>query len=200
VTYTQCNKPKKVALTFDDGVSAFTDTLLNTLSNNGVKATFFVIGQNLVGVGQKATLQKMYAAGHNIGSHTYTHPDLTTLTTAQVNSELQQTDALIKSIIGVSPKYFRPPYLAYNGAVDTVVKGYNYTTVMVGLDSNDWQYQATNPELIYSNIVDNFNKSSPIILQHDTYSSSVQLVDRIIKGIQAQSFRIVNMDECLNGA
>ena len=195
--FTQCVNSKQVALTFDDGVSQYTDTLLQYLQTSNVKATFFVLGQNLLSSSSKTTLKNMVAQGHNIASHSYTHPDLTKLTSSQVTLELKQTDDLIRSIVGFSPKYFRPPYLAYNYYVDQVVKSFGYTTIMVGLDSNDWMYESSNPQMIFNTIVNNFNTGSPIVLQHDRYLSSINLVPDIIKNIKSQNYTIVNMDTCL---
>lgn len=140
----------------------------------------------------------MIANGHNVGSHTYTHPDLTQLNQTQITKEMTDANNLMRSITGKAPVYFRPPYLALNPTVSTVIKTFNYKTIMVGLDSLDWQYQATDPQQIYRNVVNNYNKSSYIVLQHDTYQPSVALVPNIISAIRQGGFTLVNMDQCLS--
>ena len=197
-TFTKCTKPKQVALTFDDGISPYTNTLLDMLQQNNVKATFFVIGQKLTTSTNKKILKRMIANGHNVGSHTYTHPDLTQLNQTQITKEMTDANNLMRSITGKAPVYFRPPYLALNPTVSTVIKTFNYKTIMVGLDSLDWQYQATDPQQIYRNVVNNYNKSSYIVLQHDTYQPSVALVPNIISAIRQGGLTLVNMDQCLS--
>lgn len=113
-----CTEPGKVALTFDDGPWKYTSALLDLLSGfQDARATFFVVGNNTghgriddPATGYPDVLRRMHAAGHQIGSHTWTHPDLETLTTAGRRAEVLQNEAAFASALGFFPTYLRPPY------------------------------------------------------------------------------------------
>jgi hypothetical protein len=111
---TTCASPGMVALTYDDGPGHYTDELLSILSKNGVKATFFVNGDNNNGPITKgilpSILRKVYARGHHIGSHTWSHANLTGLTREQRWQEMDQLQDALSNIIGITPTYMRPPY------------------------------------------------------------------------------------------
>ena len=88
---------KRVWLTFDDGPHpANTDKVLATLAQHGIKATFFVVGENVKA--RKPVVQRVFDAGHRIGNHSYSHPNLTTLTDAQIRDQIVKTEALISSL------------------------------------------------------------------------------------------------------
>jgi peptidoglycan/xylan/chitin deacetylase (PgdA/CDA1 family) len=108
---------------------------------------------------------------------------------------------LIKSLIGVSPKYFRPPYSAYNILVDNIVKTFNYKTIMVGLDSQDYTFPNSTTivvDTIKSSLTQaELTPGGPIICQHDLIQNSVNQVDSMIKNIKSQGYTIVSLDNCL---
>jgi peptidoglycan/xylan/chitin deacetylase (PgdA/CDA1 family) len=101
--------------TFDDGPTEVTSTLLDYLDSVGQKTTFFEIGTQVAS--NYLLTQREYAAGHEICVHTWSHPDLTTLTMEQIYAELQWTIYVIWAAIGQTPKYFRPPYGSINNNV-----------------------------------------------------------------------------------
>lgn len=111
-----CNKPGLVALTYDDGPGQYTDQLLDILDYNHVKATFFVNGNNNNGPITEGSLPgvllKTYVAGHHIGSHTWSHADLETLTRDERWQQMEQLQETLADILGVSPTYMRPPYFS----------------------------------------------------------------------------------------
>lgn len=115
-----CTVPGKVALTFDDGPWQYTSDLLDVLdANDGVKATFFVVGNNQdhghiddPATGYPDVLRRMHAAGHQIGSHTWTHANLDTLTTEGRRAEILRNEDALVSVLGFLPTYLRPPYTA----------------------------------------------------------------------------------------
>jgi len=191
-----CNVYKSIALTFDDGPSAYTYNFINYLSVNKIPATFFVIGNKINSY--ITTIQQMSRLGFEIGSHSWDHSDLTTLTESQIRSQFSRTNDLIKKITGKYPKYFRAPYLAYNSKVERIVREFNMITISVNLDTNDWKHQVVNPDLIYKAFTDNLPTGKGFIsLQHDTYKSSVDLVPKIVDYIRSQSYSMVTMNECV---
>lgn len=199
VTYNSCNKAKQVAITFDDGPGVYTENLLAILKTNNVQATFFLIGYNINSFPQ--VVKDIYAAGHTVGSHTYTHPDLTTLSANMVQNELLKTDILIKSLIGISPKYFRPPYSAYNILIDNIAKSFNYKTILVGLNTQDYNFPNSTTivvDTVKSSLIQpELTPGGPIICQHDIIKNSVNQVDSMIKYIKSQGYTIVSLDTCL---
>ena len=191
-----CNTDKTIALTFDDGPSQYTYDFIIWLSNNKIPATFFIIGNKINSY--ITTIQQMSRLGFEIGCHTWDHTDLTTLTNAQIRSQISRTNDLIKKVTGKYPKYFRAPYLAYNSKVEAIIREFNMITISVNLDTNDWKYQSTNPELIYKAYTDNLPSSKGFItLQHDRYTPSLDLVPRIVDYIRSQNYRMVTIDECI---
>ena len=106
---------KTVAITFDDGPgSKTTPRLLDGLKERGVKATFFVVGENAVN--NKDLIMRMYDEGHVIGNHTYTHVELTKLSKSAAINEITKTNELIESITGEPVTFIRPPCGAWNEA------------------------------------------------------------------------------------
>jgi peptidoglycan/xylan/chitin deacetylase (PgdA/CDA1 family) len=108
------------ALTFDDGLYQYTSQLLDTLQNfvyNGVatpiRATFFINGANYVDIttgSYPAILSRMKTNNHMIASHTYSHQDLSLISTQAAYEQIWQLDVIINNLIGVIPRYVRPPY------------------------------------------------------------------------------------------
>lgn len=113
---TNCTQPGMVALTYDDGPGPYTEELLDILEANDVKATFFVNGNNNNGpiteAKGAAAIKEVYANGHFIGSHTWSHADLATLSTEERRNEMDQLQDALGDLIGFTPTYMRPPYFS----------------------------------------------------------------------------------------
>lgn len=130
-----CNVPGKVALTFDDGPGPYTSQLLDLLDSNGVKATFFVCGNNgqgdisTPGTAWPALVQRMHSAGHHIGSHTYTHPDLSTLSPADQKADIVENERALTAILGFFPTYLRPPYTSCGESCSSTLAELGYHQV-----------------------------------------------------------------------
>lgn len=112
----QCTVPGVIAITYDDGPGPYTDELLEILDTNQVKATFFVNGNNNVGPITEGNLpdvlQRTYAAGHHIGSHTWSHPNLDSLSHTERTEQMEALRDALSGIIGYEPTYMRPPFFA----------------------------------------------------------------------------------------
>ncbi|MEN3541103.1 polysaccharide deacetylase family protein, partial [Microbispora sp. ZYX-F-249] len=107
-----------VGLTYDDGPNpSNTTNLLNTLKANGLRATFFNIGQNAAA--NPSLVRAQVDAGMWVGNHSYTHPHLPQMSSSQIQSELQRTQQAIQQATGSAPKLFRPPYGETNATLQS---------------------------------------------------------------------------------
>ena len=114
--------------TFDDGPTNASAVLLDYLSSLGQKTTYFQIGSQIA-EGYQLT-QRQYSEGHQIGIHTWSHHDLTTLSDEQIYAELQWTIYIIHATIGQTPKYFRPPFGSIDDRVRAVAATLNLTVYL----------------------------------------------------------------------
>ncbi len=181
-----CLEVACVALTFDDGPSFYTEGLLDTLDEHGVKATFFVLGTQ-VRI-QSETILRIFQAGHQIGNHTWDHPNLTQMGDDQIREQLKLTDDLITQIIGVPTPFLRPPYGAYN---DRVLAASALPIIFWSVDPLDWKDR--DAEVVASRIID--APIGAIILAHDIHKSTVAAVPAIIAALKARGIHFVTVSE-----
>jgi cellulose synthase/poly-beta-1,6-N-acetylglucosamine synthase-like glycosyltransferase/peptidoglycan/xylan/chitin deacetylase (PgdA/CDA1 family)/spore germination protein YaaH len=203
---------KKVALSFDDGPDpTWTPRILDILKKYGVSGTFFMIGeeaQDNVGV-----MRRVYREGHEIGNHTYTHPDISEISNRQVDLQLNFTERLFASKLGVQPLYFRPPY-SIDQEPDTNdqaapvdrVEGLGYLIVGNKIDTNDWdEHPRKTPKEITDSVFEQMAlmDSRPwmrgsIILLHDgggDRSPTVAALPVLIETLRARGYQIVPVSE-----
>ena len=161
---------KYVALTFDDGPNdTSTLDLLKILKDNDVKATFFELGQMVDRYPEVA--KKVHEEGHEIASHSYSHPQLNTLSPEEVKAEITKTDKAIYQAAGKS-------------------------IIQWSVDTEDWKLKDPNKIL---KVVQNNVYDGAIILLHDIHPKSVQAVPGIIQTLKAQGYEFVTVDQLLNG-
>lgn len=183
-------RPLQVALTFDDGPhQTCTPALLNGLKQREVKATFFLMGENIAG--KEPLVQRMQAEGHLIGNHGYRHIQMTKEEAEQACADIEQTEKLIQSITGKRPEYLRPPYGDWNEQLECRV---NLTTVLWNVDSLDWKFQNTDRIV---RRVEKDVKDGDIILMHDIFSTSVEAALRIVDDLQKRGYEFVTVEELL---
>lgn len=188
------------ALTFDDGPGENTPALLKILADAGVKATFFAIGINVAT--NPDYLKQVYDRGHVIGSHTYTHPDIATLSQDRITAEMQQTDSAILQAIGRAPRLFRYPYGSYSNTGETVIRSMGKTAVYWNVDTVDWQVYDKNPRRIFDDMPGQVAAARAtqgiISLQHsELYTPSLNYVARIIDWAKSNGFSMVTVPECI---
>lgn len=181
-----CLEVACLALTFDDGPSFYTEGLLDILDEHGVKATFFVLGTQ-VRI-QSETILRMFQEGHQIGNHTWDHPNLTQIGDDQIREQLKLTDDLITQIIGEPTPFLRPPYGAYN---DRVLVASALPIIFWSVDPLDWKDR--DAEVVASRIID--APIGAIILAHDIHKSTVAAVPAIIAALKAMGIRFVTVSE-----
>jgi len=197
----------RIALTFDDGPdNRITPRILDVLHEKGVKATFFVVGRSAVR--HPHLIRRIYDEGHDIGNHTFTHPDLVFRPPGEIEVELNATQRVLESQLGVRSILFRPPYAyhAYGSDPGTArvvetATALGYVTARVSIDPKDW----TNitPRQIEERVIQGAaeSKEGHIVLLHDgggNRNPTLQALPGIIDNLRAQDFRFVTMHEILD--
>jgi len=170
-----------VGLTFDDGPSNdHTPGLLNALKQSGLRATMFNEGQ--FAAAYPAQVQAEVNAGMWVGNHSYTHPHLTTLSQAQIDSEIARTQQAIANAGGGTPKLFRPPYGETNATVQTVEAKYGLTQIIWDVDSADWNGASTDAIVQANARLTN----GQIILMHEWPANTLAAIPRIAQGLASR--------------
>lgn len=185
-----CATTPCLALTFDDGPHpVVTPQILSILERHNVRATFFVMGVRVPG--NEGLLQRMYAAGDEIGNHTWGHADLTTLSAGQIEEQVLKTQAVITAAGVPAPRLLRPPY----GAVNTMVRSHVPLTIaMWNADPEDWKKNRAS-QVVAS--VEAAAGPGKVIDMHDTKQSTADALDQILTDL-APSYQFVTMSELLN--
>lgn len=185
---------KLIALTFDDGpLSLTTPDILATLRQKNVRATFFVVGERVEKF--PTLLQQEVADGHEIGTHTYSHPELYRLPAHRVKEELAAAEATI-TLYAPKPTLFRPPMGKYSPAVLTLAREYGYTIILWTIDTDDWQPHA--PSDIKKVVLKRIKPGSIILLHDGIYPSGTpQALGEIIDCLREQGYEFVTISELL---
>lgn len=179
---------KLVVLTFDDGPSAATTPrLLDILSEKDVPATFFTLGN--MARNNPDLLKRMEKEGHTAASHTMYHQNLVRLPAEAVQADVNEAKETIKSIIGHSPIYVRPPYGNINDNVRVAV---NKPMILWSVDSEDWL--SKNPELIIATAMSEVHDGA-IILMHDIYPTTVDAVPTLIDTLRNEGYEFATIKE-----
>ncbi|KFF97037.1 xylanase deacetylase [Streptomyces scabiei] len=166
-----------VGLTFDDGPSGNTSALLGALQRNGLRATMFNQGQ--YAAANPAQVRAQVAAGMWVANHSYTHPHLTRLSQAQIDSEISRTQQAIAGAGGGTPKLFRPPYGETNGTVKSVAARYGLTEIIWNVDSQDWNGAGADAIVQAAARLTN----GQVILMHDWSANTLAAIPRIAQGL-----------------
>ncbi len=170
-----------VGLTFDDGPTpGNTTNLLNALTSNGLRATMFDEGQNAQP--NPSLVQAEKAAGMWIGNHSWDHPHMTTLSTAQMTSEISQTQQVLQQITGTAPKLFRPPYGETNATLKSVEAQFGLTEIIWDVDSQDWNGASVSAIVAANARLTN----GQIILMHDWPANTVAAIPQIAAGLKSR--------------
>lgn len=187
---------KRIALSFDDGPHpVFTTQILSLLEKHGVKATFFMIGCNVELY--PAVAKSVFAAGHEIGNHTYSHPHMKQLSLDALREEIRKTeDILLKHGID-KPKLFRPPEGFRSAEQVKALDGFGYRTVIWSLDTKDWQGRTTE-EII--SVVLNGIQGGDILLFHDytaRRNTTITALEQLIPKLLEDGYEFVTVSELM---
>ena len=198
----------EVALTFDDGPSGkWTPKILDILKAKNVKAAFMMIGT--VAQENVGTMNRVLREGHEIGNHTYTHPDISEISQQQLDLEVKLTERLFESKLGVQPRYFRPPYdideepsTTDQAAPVLRIQQDGYIIIGNKIDTDDWdEHPRKSPQEITQSVLQQLElmKTRPqlrgsIILMHDgggDRSPTVAALPVLIDALRARGYTIV---------
>jgi cellulose synthase/poly-beta-1,6-N-acetylglucosamine synthase-like glycosyltransferase/peptidoglycan/xylan/chitin deacetylase (PgdA/CDA1 family)/spore germination protein YaaH len=207
-------KPGVVALSFDDGPDpTWTPKILDILKEKGVHGTFMMIGEQAQD--NVSLMKRVMAEGHEIGNHTWTHPDISEISPGQVQLQLNLTERLFGSKLGVKPLFFRPPY-SIDQEPDTneqaapayLIQKMGYTIVGNKIDTGDWDERARKtPQGILDDVLEQLQtmKTKPqfrgsIILLHDgggNRSVTVATLPVLIDGLRANGYSIQQVSDLM---
>lgn len=180
----------RVALTFDDGPHpVYTKRLLDGLQSRGIRATFFVVGENISG--SEDLIRRMADEGHVIGNHTYSHIKLSGITDAEACGEVQKTDALVRALTGSGTEFIRPPFGSWKKTLECELE---MIPVLWDVDPLDWTTKNTG--VIVQRVLGDVEPGD-IILLHDFYGSSVDAALEIADQLLAQGYELVTVDELI---
>ena len=179
---------KTIALTFDDGPGPYTEKLLDILDKYDAKATFFLIGSKVSG--QASVVRNIQARGHQLGNHSWSHPELPKLSVDQIAGEIDRTNEAIRQATGVKPSILRPPYGAVNGVVLEQLRLRNMSSILWSVDTRDWADR--NSQIVCSRAVAGARPGA-VILMHDIHQTSVNAVPCILSSLKQQGYSFVTI-------
>ena len=180
----------RVALTLDDGPHpVYTKRLLDGLQSRGIRATFFVVGENISG--SEELIRRMADEGHVIGNHTYSHIKLSGITDAEACGEVQKTDTLVRELTGSGTEFIRPPFGSWKKTLECELE---MIPVLWDVDPLDWTTKNTG--VIVQRVLEDVEPGD-IILLHDFYGSSVDAALEIADQLLAQGYELVTVDELI---
>ena len=188
-------------MTFDDGPHpTYTAEILDILKENCARATFFIIGQNAEQYPE--IVLREYSEGHEIGNHTYSHPNMKALDVNKLDEEIEKTQKVIKDITGSEPRLFRPPggYLKNDFVEATIDR--NCTSVLWSWrqDTRDWSCPSVNS--IVKTVLGNI-QNGDIILFHDFNggkSPTPEALRIILPKLREMGYRFVTVSELMDDA
>ncbi|MEO1856675.1 MAG: polysaccharide deacetylase family protein [Rubritalea sp.] len=185
---------KLIALTFDDGPNpSHTPRLLDMLRRRNVKATFYVTGERAAN--HPDIIRRIVSEGHEIGNHTWTHPNLKKLSDDRVRRELNKTRDAIVNACGVQPRTMRPPYGSmYQKQREWVYREYGYPIVLWDVDPLDWKKPG--PSVVAQRLISGTRNGS-ILLVHDLHGSSVDAMPQTIDTLLRKGYQFVTVSQLI---
>ena len=191
------NEDNKIALTFDDGPHpVYTEQILKILDEYGIKATFFVIGENAERYPE--LIRHEIAAGHELGNHTYTHPHMRNTDEKSLSLELRKTEKLLREGFGIKPVLFRPPEGFCCKTVKSCAGLMSYDIVLWDIDTTDWAHNSV--DNIVKTVVSSA-KTGDIILCHDYVtkpSPTPQALKKFIPRLLAKGYKFVTVSDLIS--
>src|SRR5437870_3961199 len=186
-----------IAMTFDDGPSAtLTPKLLDLLAARHIKATFFVIGENVAE--HPEIVARAAREGHEIGNHSWSHPNFAKMSEDRVHQQLWRTDDAIRNATGKRPTLMRPPY----GSITAREKRWihdelGYDIILWDVDPYDWKRPG--PAVVRNRILKE-TQSGSIVLSHDIHPGTIEAMSSTFDALEAKGFKFVTVSELIRMA
>ncbi len=197
---------KRIALTFDDGPSQWTPAVLDLLREHEAHATFFVIGQRVQE--RPDDVRRVTAEGHEIGSHTMTHPRLTEIEEEEVRREIQEGAHAVAEVLGERPKLFRAPGFHADERVLEIVSELGLEAVFADVDPRDWR-PGMSSHAIFSHVFGDA-RDGAIVDLHDGYpppptssrddcTPTVEALGHLLPCLDKEGYELVTVSELRSG-
>jgi len=183
-----------IALTFDDGPSAkLTPKLLDLLASHHIKATFFLVGENAAEYSD--IVAREAREGHEVGNHSWSHPNFGKMSDDGVRSQIRRTDDAIKNAIGSSPTLLRPPYGSITARQKKWInQEFGYKIVLWDVDPLDWRRPG--PNVVCNRIVKN-TRAGSIVLAHDIHPGTIDAMPCVLRELEEKGFKFVTVSELI---
>ena len=186
----------KIALTFDDGPHPYlTHRILDVLEQNGVKATFFMVGVNVLNYPDAA--REVIGRGHEVGNHTFTHGNVGSMDEDTLLRELERCEDALEELCEYRPHLLRTPQGALNGSVEQCAEKTDHSLVLWSLDTRDWEQKSV--DHIVQEVLSKV-KPGDIILMHDyigVKSKTPEALERLLPELLARGYEPVTVSELL---
>jgi peptidoglycan-N-acetylglucosamine deacetylase len=187
--------PQKIcAISFDDGPSHYTLEILEILKQQNIKAAFFCIGKQIEV--RENIFQQIHQEGHLIGNHSYCHDYLFDFYSSKtILTDLQRMDSVMKNLIGLKPKLFRPPFGVTNPLLNEAVSQGNYTSVGWSVRSLDTLIK--DEDKLLTRVISSL-KPGAVFLFHDTQKTTLAILPKFIEHVLTSGYQIVRLDNMLD--
>ena len=183
-----------IAMTFDDGPSEkLTPKLLDLLAAHHIKATFFVIGENVAE--HPEIVARAAREGHEIGNHTWSHPNLAKMSDEGVRREMRRTDDVIKEAIGTRPTLLRPAYGSLSSRQKRWIHDeFSYQIILWDVDPLDWKRPGST---VVCNRILKETRAGSIVLSHDIHPGTIEAMPATLSQLEAKGFKFVTVSELI---
>lgn len=188
---------KKISLTFDVNWAEndYLYEILDLLDENNVKATFFIMGKWVIyPEGNREKLVEIHKRGHEIGNHSYVHPDFKNIGKERLIEEVKKTEEIIEKEVGVKTNLFRFPSGSYSQESLSAIHGLEYKSIQWDVDSVDWKGESKERE--YKKVIDNV-KGGSILLYHNNGKYTVENLKEIIPKLKSEGYEFVKISDII---
>ncbi len=189
--YNYTNAKKSIAITFDDSPNKNkTSKILDYLSDNHFRATFFVVGERVNY--NKDLFLELKNSGNEVGSHTYKHDNMSKMSDTEIISDFELMNDLYEQVFNKKLELIRPPYGAIKKSQLNLIDA---SFILWSLDTNDWRYR--NSDYLINYVLDNV-QDGDIILFHDSYDSTVKAIQELLPILYSKGYQVMSVSELLN--
>lgn len=196
--YDRCINNKHITLTFDDGPHDNTLNIISVLDTYKITGSFFINGLNVIRNNKQELVKSIYASGHIIGSHGFSHAAMEKLNYFNQLAELSNNEFIFRQLFNKRPYFYRPPYFSYDANIVNMCNMFGYQIIATNLNTNDWN--ASTSTEIYNNFIAGLNDNGPIILQHDYQTLNINILAQMINYAISHNYTFVPLDICIGSS